>query len=306
MLVMSFSWAFSTLFFQAFLRTLGPPGGFGQFSWPSCDCMERERGHVDKTVYTLSESTLSSAGGNHRNSTAEMHELDPLTAAERPECYRNHPNRSGARSRYQHQLSVASTSSGGSESSRSRGTSDVPGLTWAGGGGGGDAPLGGTRWGADRDTPSPLYARRSSATQGTSHKLTERPSSTGTRYKRTGGTQQEDVVSDNDDDDNDADQICVFDRTRKKNTFVSLTNSSHGNGSESQASVQLVQPDPTRPGAEITTDSNSNRTDVHTDKHSAMGGAEVGGGCGGLDQTISTRRPSMTSSGHKYEIIAEL
>ena len=197
-----------------------------------------------------------------------------------PKITGNYPNRPGARSRYQHRLSVASTSSGGSESSRSRGTSDVPGVTRAGGGGAGDAPVGGTREGTDREILSPLYAQRSSATQGTSHKLTERSSSPGTRHKWTSGTQQEEVNSDNDDDDNDLDEVCDFDRTRKKNTIVFLSNSSHGNGAKSQASMHLVQPDPIRPGAEITTDSNSNRTDVHTDKHSGVGGAGVSGGTG--------------------------
>ena len=263
MIVMSMSWAFATFFFQALLRTLGPPGGFGQFSWPSSDCMDRERDHVDKTVYTMSESTLSSVGGNHGNSTAEMHELEPLTAAERPDGYRNHPGRYGKPSRYQHRLSIASTSSGGSESPRSRGAGDLP----RGAGTGGD------RY---RDPSLNKHAHRSSA-EGTSLKFAEH-SSPDTRHRRTSETQGDN--SDNEYND-DAGVPSDLDRTAKSNTIVSMTN--NNGSSDSQLSVHLVPPrttDPTCPEAEITTDSNSNRTDVHTDKHGDMGGSGVGDGAG--------------------------
>lgn len=79
MLAMAVSWIYSTFFFQALLRTFGPQGGFGQFHWPSFDCCSGTgREHVDKTVYALSESTVSSSSTNHANSS-ETHELEPLT-----------------------------------------------------------------------------------------------------------------------------------------------------------------------------------------------------------------------------------
>lgn len=78
MLLMSISWLMSTLFFMALLRCAGPQGGFGQYHWPSCDCCSCDQRRVDKTVYTMSESTLSSSSTNHANSS-ETHELEPLT-----------------------------------------------------------------------------------------------------------------------------------------------------------------------------------------------------------------------------------
>ena len=79
MLSMSISWVYATFFFQSLLRTIGPQGGFGQFHWPACDCCSgSQKEHVDKTVYAMSESTLSSSSTNHANSS-ETHELEPLT-----------------------------------------------------------------------------------------------------------------------------------------------------------------------------------------------------------------------------------
>ena len=79
MLAMSVSWLYGTFFFQSLLRTFGPQGGFGQFHWPSWDCCSGSgREHVDKTVYALSESTVSTSSTNHANSS-ETHELEPLT-----------------------------------------------------------------------------------------------------------------------------------------------------------------------------------------------------------------------------------
>ena len=91
MLVMSVSWAFSTFFFQSLLRTFGPEGGFGQFSWPVSDCcLGGERDHVDKTIYAMSESTLSSSSNNHAP-PSDTHELEPLTEHEPPSKYRHRP-----------------------------------------------------------------------------------------------------------------------------------------------------------------------------------------------------------------------
>ncbi len=82
MLVMTISWVYATFFFQSLLRAIGPQGGFGQLHWPSCDCCSSSgREHKDKTVYTMSESTMSSSSTNHVNSS-ETHELEPLTEAE--------------------------------------------------------------------------------------------------------------------------------------------------------------------------------------------------------------------------------
>ncbi len=82
MLVMSISWLFATFLFLPLLRSFGPQGGFGQFNWPSCECCGgSEREHVDKTIYAMSESTLSSSSTNHANSS-ETHELEPLTERE--------------------------------------------------------------------------------------------------------------------------------------------------------------------------------------------------------------------------------
>ena len=89
MLIMSISWFYSTFFLQSLLRTLGPQGGFGQFHWPTLDCcMSYGREHVDKTIYALSESTLSSSSTSnpnyHPSCSSETHELEPLTEPNTP------------------------------------------------------------------------------------------------------------------------------------------------------------------------------------------------------------------------------
>ena len=91
MILMSISWLMSTFFFPSLLRCAGPQGGFGQYHWPSCDCCSCDRRErVDKTIYTMSESTLSSSSTNHANSS-ETHELEPLTDSSR------HRGRMGSR-----------------------------------------------------------------------------------------------------------------------------------------------------------------------------------------------------------------
>ena len=102
MLVMSISWTCATLFYQALLRMAGPHEGFGQFHWPSSDCCPgSDRDHVDKTVYTMSESTLSSSSACHGNSS-EIHELEPLTDREQDSPHhhhhRHHPHHNRRRS----------------------------------------------------------------------------------------------------------------------------------------------------------------------------------------------------------------
>lgn len=83
MVVMAVSWTYATFYFQSLLRCFGPEGGFGQFHWPTCDVCDgsgsRWRRHVDKTVYTMSESTLSSSSVTHANNSSETHELEHLT-----------------------------------------------------------------------------------------------------------------------------------------------------------------------------------------------------------------------------------
>lgn len=66
-LVISISWIYSTLFFQSLLNVMGPQGGFGQFHWPSLECCSMSpQSHIDRTVYTMSESTMStSSSGYH-------------------------------------------------------------------------------------------------------------------------------------------------------------------------------------------------------------------------------------------------
>ncbi|CAH1791276.1 unnamed protein product [Owenia fusiformis] len=90
MLIMTISWVYSTLFFQSLLRLIGPQGGFSQFHWPSSNCCSSsQRHHVDKTVYALSESTLSSSSVGYQNhstvTTSEIHELESLTECEAEE-----------------------------------------------------------------------------------------------------------------------------------------------------------------------------------------------------------------------------
>ena len=65
-LVISISWLYSTLFFQSLLNVLGPQGGFGQFHWPTSDCCNvYPRSHVDRTTYSVSESTMSSLSSGY-------------------------------------------------------------------------------------------------------------------------------------------------------------------------------------------------------------------------------------------------
>lgn len=99
MIVMTASWIYSTLFFQALLRLWGPQRHFGQFRYPSantcktcCLCMCRNElqshsnstnAHTDKMVYSfaLSESTLSTSSTGYplQGNASESHELEPLT-----------------------------------------------------------------------------------------------------------------------------------------------------------------------------------------------------------------------------------
>lgn len=65
-LVISISWVYSTFFFQSLLNVIGPQGGFGQFHWPSLDCCSiSPQSHVDRTVYTMSESTVSTSSSGY-------------------------------------------------------------------------------------------------------------------------------------------------------------------------------------------------------------------------------------------------
>ena len=65
-LVISISWLYSTFFFQSLLNVIGPQGGFGQFHWPSLDCCNvYPRNHVDRTTYSVSESTMSSLSSGY-------------------------------------------------------------------------------------------------------------------------------------------------------------------------------------------------------------------------------------------------
>ncbi|KAJ8307594.1 hypothetical protein KUTeg_014859 [Tegillarca granosa] len=86
MLIISISWAYSTFFFQSLLCIFGPQGGFGQFRWPASNCCTSSaHSHVDKTVYTFSESTVSTTSSNpHTTSSSECRELEPLTHESHP------------------------------------------------------------------------------------------------------------------------------------------------------------------------------------------------------------------------------
>ena len=78
-LVISISWLYSTLFFQSLLNVMGPQGGFGQFHWPTLDCCNvYPRNHVDRTTYSVSESTMSSlsSGYPHRTSVDIEKDMD--------------------------------------------------------------------------------------------------------------------------------------------------------------------------------------------------------------------------------------
>ena len=106
LLLVSLAWLYATFFFQALLRIAGPHGGFGQFHWPVMDCCSpgRSRERVDKTVYSMSESTLSSSSNSarehsHGHNYVYTQELEPLTGRERLGshhnsrhfCHRHHP-----------------------------------------------------------------------------------------------------------------------------------------------------------------------------------------------------------------------
>ena len=102
MLIMAVSWLYSTFFFQSMLRILGPQGGFGQFHWPSLDCCAgSNREHVDKTIYSMSESTLSSSSTTNHANSSETHELEPLT--DRNESHNK--NRQKVAARYMNSIS---------------------------------------------------------------------------------------------------------------------------------------------------------------------------------------------------------
>lgn len=81
MIVISVSWTYATFFFQSLLMVVGPKGGFGQLHWPRIACKRssyEQKHHIDKTVYTMSDSTLSSSSAmNHANS-GETQELEQL------------------------------------------------------------------------------------------------------------------------------------------------------------------------------------------------------------------------------------
>ncbi len=238
MIVMSVSWAFATFFFQALLRSLGPPGGFGQFSWPSCDCFcfDSDRDHVDKTIYTMSESTLSS---NHGNGGAELHELEPLNAAERSETgnasFRrsspSHHQRYTRPSRYQHRLSESSA--GSDTSPRSRRLTSSPEV----------------RLQAALD--SPPYTRKSApsgtenAEKGSHRREASEQTAEHNGLKCSGG---------------------VTGENSPKDTVVALDESCSQSDAQT-IRVQVAQSEPNRGNnskSKIETDSNSNRTDKHT------------------------------------------
>lgn len=96
-ILVSFAWAYATFFFQSLLRTWGPDGGFGQFRWPVSECCSPgSRRHVDKTIYALSESTLSTSTTSTREHShshgyaASSRELEPLTDCECVNHYQHH------------------------------------------------------------------------------------------------------------------------------------------------------------------------------------------------------------------------
>lgn len=84
LLLVSLAWLYATFFFLSILRTIGPHEGFGQFHWPASDCCSpSSREHIDKTIYALSESTLSSSSTSTREHSSVHYshnqELAPLT-----------------------------------------------------------------------------------------------------------------------------------------------------------------------------------------------------------------------------------
>ncbi|XP_015919103.2 protein dispatched homolog 1 isoform X1 [Parasteatoda tepidariorum] len=84
-LLMSISWLYSTFFFLSILSIAGPVNEFLQLSYSSfnvCSECETAAVPVEKNVFALSESTLSSSSASYPNQipTSESHELEPLTA----------------------------------------------------------------------------------------------------------------------------------------------------------------------------------------------------------------------------------
>ncbi|GFO13195.1 protein dispatched homolog 1 [Plakobranchus ocellatus] len=99
LLLVSLAWLYSTFFFQSLLRIAGPHGGFGQFHWPTWDCCfpGRSTEHVDKTVYSMSESTLSSSSTSarehsHGHNYVYTQQLEPLNSCVNKDrrSYRHH------------------------------------------------------------------------------------------------------------------------------------------------------------------------------------------------------------------------
>lgn len=81
MIVISVSWTYATFFFQSLLLIVGPKGSFGQLRWPSLYCARSsyEQKHIDKTVYAMSDSTLSSSSTTNHINSSETQELEQLT-----------------------------------------------------------------------------------------------------------------------------------------------------------------------------------------------------------------------------------
>lgn len=104
-LVISISWIYSTLFFQSLLNVMGPQGGFGQFHWPSLDCCSMSpQSHIDRTVYTMSESTMSTSSSSYpyhpsidTNATEHEYLTDRSDSHPGTPFYRTRPGRYYAR-----------------------------------------------------------------------------------------------------------------------------------------------------------------------------------------------------------------
>lgn len=100
-LVITVSWIYSTLFFQSLLNIIGPQGAFGQFHWPSFDCCSlSSKSHIDRTVYTMSESTMSSSSSGYpyhpsidTNATEHDYLADRDSHPGTPYHYRTRPGR---------------------------------------------------------------------------------------------------------------------------------------------------------------------------------------------------------------------
>ncbi|CAG5132771.1 unnamed protein product, partial [Candidula unifasciata] len=98
LLLVSLAWVYATFFFLALLRTIGPHESFGQFHWPVFDCCSpSSREHIDKTIYALSESTLSSSSTSTREHSSVHYshnqELAPLTDSDnhsQKTCHHQH------------------------------------------------------------------------------------------------------------------------------------------------------------------------------------------------------------------------